>query len=72
MKPMAKDKITWFIDFESEEELNSYNRFKIKQVRTNIGLADTLIPSSFINFSYVGGNGPCDSSKIIFGNHAYS
>ena len=31
-----------------------------KQVRTNIGLADTLIPSS------------CDSSKIIYGNHVYS
>ena len=31
-----------------------------KQVRTNIGLADTLIPSS------------CDSFKIIYGNDVYS
>ena len=38
-----------------------------KQVRTNIGLADTLIPSSFIYLIYMGGTGPCDSIKIIFG-----
>ena len=43
-----------------------------KQVRTNIGLADTLIPSSFIYFIYMGGTGPYDASKIIFGNHVYS
>ena len=33
-----------------------------KQVRTNIGLADTIIPSSFIYFiylAYMGGIGPC-------------
>ena len=52
--------------------LNQANQTILKQVRTNIGLADTLIPSSFINFSYMGGTGPCDSSKIIFGNHVYS
>ena len=43
-----------------------------KQVRTNIGLADTLIPSSFIYFIYMEGTGPYDSIKIIFGNHVYS
>ena len=50
------------------------NFFKVisKQVRTNIGLADTLIDSSFKCFIYMGGTGPCDSSKIIFGNHVYS
>ena len=32
----------------------------VEQVITNIGLADTLIPSS------------CDSSKIIYGNDVYS
>ena len=37
--------------------------------RTNIGLADTLIPSSFISF--MGATGPCDSSKTTFGNHVY-
>ena len=31
-----------------------------------------LILSSFIYFTYMGGTGPCDSSKIIFGNHFYS
>ena len=45
---------------------------KVKRVRTNIGLAYTLIPSSFIYFSYMGGTEPCDSFKIIFGNHVYS
>ena len=44
----------------------------IKQVRTNIGLADTLITSSFIYLIYIGGTGPCDSIKIIFGNLVYS
>ena len=43
-----------------------------KQVRTNIGLADTLIPSSFIYLIYMGGTGPCDSIKIIFGYHVNS
>ena len=43
--------------------------YKIKQVRTNISLADTLIPSSFIYLFYMGGAGPCDSIKIIFGYH---
>ena len=41
-----------------------------KQVKTNIDLADTLIPSLFIYFIYMGGTRPCDSSKIIFGNHS--
>ena len=44
----------------------------IKQVRTNIGLADTLIPSSFIYLIYMGDAGPCDSIKIIFGYHVNS
>ena len=44
----------------------------IKQVRTNIGLADTLIPSSFIYLIYMGGTGSCDSIKIIFGYHVNS
>ena len=39
---------------------------------TNIGLADTLIPSSCICFIYMQGTVPYDSIKIIFGNHAYS
>ena len=43
-----------------------------KQVRTNIGLADTLIPSSFIYLFYMGGTGHCDSIKIIFGYHVNS
>ena len=43
-----------------------------KQVRTNIGLSDTLIPSSFIYLIYMGGTGPCDSIKIIFGYHVNS
>ena len=38
----------------------------IKQVRTNIGLADTLIPSSFIYLIYMGGTGPCGPMTIIF------
>lgn len=29
---MGKDKITRFLDSESEEELNSYNRFKKKKI----------------------------------------
>ena len=44
----------------------------ITQVRTNIGLDDTLIPSSFIYFIYMGGTGPCYSIMIIFGNHVYT
>ena len=46
--------------------------FEEKQVRTNIGLADTLIPSSFIYLIYMGSTGPCDSIKIIFGYHVNS
>ena len=45
---------------------------KLKQVRTNIGLADTLIPSSFIYLIYMGGIGTSDSIKIIFGYHVNS
>ena len=50
----------------------AYNKIYVqknikKQVRTNIGLADTLIPSSFIYLIYMEGIGPCDSIKIIFG-----
>ena len=40
-----------------------------KQVSSNICLADTLTPSSFIYLIYMGGTGPCDSIKIIFGYH---
>ena len=47
-------------------------KLNIEQVRTNIGLADTLIPSSFIYLIYMGGTGPCDSIKIIFGYHVNS
>ena len=39
-----------------------------EQVRTDIGLADTLIPSSFVYFNYMGGAGHCVSFKIIFGS----
>ena len=35
-------------------------------------MAYILIPSSFIHFIYMGVTGPCDWSKIIFGNHVYS
>ena len=44
----------------------------MKQVRTNIGLADTLIPSSVIYLIYMGGTGLCDSIQIIFGYHVNS
>ena len=43
-----------------------FTELRFKQVRTNIGLADTLLPSSLIYFIYMGGIGPCDSIKIIF------
>ena len=39
---------------------------ELKQVRTNIGLADTLIPSSFLYLIYMGGTGPCELMTIIF------
>ena len=41
-------------------------KYKSKQVRTNIGLADTLIPSSFLYLIYMGGTGPCELMTIIF------
>ena len=47
-------------------------KIKIKQVRTNIGLADTLIPSSFLVLIYMRGTGLYDSIKIIFGYHVNS
>ena len=47
----------------------SKNTKQNKQVRTNIGLADTLIPSSFIYLIYMGDTGPCDSIQTIFGYH---
>ena len=37
-----------------------------KQVRANISLADTLIPSSFLYLIYMGGPGPCGPMTIIF------
>ena len=43
-----------------------------KQVRTNIGLADTLKPSSFIYLMYMGGTGLGDAIKIICGYHVNS
>ena len=43
-----------------------------KQVRTNIGLAATLIPSSVIYLIFMGRTGPCDLIKIIFGYHVNS
>ena len=71
------------INFFKEDDECSRNAFAfstiststiltIEQVRTNIGLADTLIPSSFIYLIYMGGTGPCDSFKIIFGYHVNS
>ena len=42
----------------------------VKQVRTNIGLADTLIPSSVIYLIFMGRTGPCD--LIIFFYHVNS
>ena len=47
-------------------------RMLYQQVRTNIALADTLIPSSFLYLIYMGGTGPCNSIKIIFGYHVNS
>ena len=46
--------------------LEKINSFSEKQVRTNIGLADTLIPSSFLYLIYMGGTGPCELMTIIF------
>ena len=46
-------------------------QINLKQVRTNIGLADTLIPS-FLYLIYMGGTGPCDSIKTIVGYHVNS
>ena len=40
----------------------------VKQGRTSIGLADILIPSSFIYLIYMGGTGPCGPMAIIFGS----
>ena len=68
----------WFKRFQEgrealeDDERSAKRCCERRQVRTNIGLADTLIPSSFIYFSYMGGNEPCDSPKIIFVNHVYS
>ena len=59
-------KVLSYIDWEVKHLL------KLEQVRTNIGLADTLIPSSFLYLIYMGGTGPCDSVKIIFGYHVNS
>ena len=42
------------------------SKLEKKQVRTNIGLADTLIPSSFLYLIYMGGTGPCELMTIIF------
>ena len=52
--------------------INVYKKNNEKQARTNIGLADTLIPSSFIYLIYMGGIGPCDSIKIIIVYHVHS
>ena len=57
----------WYIYF-----IRYLMHFNKKQVRTNIGLADTLIASSLIYLIYMGGTGPCDSMKIIFGYHVNS
>ena len=53
------------------EQIEVGRKCNLKQGRTNIGLADTHI-FSFIYFIYMAGTGPCDSSKIIFGNQVYS
>ena len=73
-------KFFWLLVFEkySEVRLNpttlSYKipHKQLIQVRTYIGPVDTLIPSSFNQFTYMGGTGPRVSSKIIFRNHVYS
>ena len=58
---------------DDDDACNLFNTIIIiKQVRTNIGLADTLIPSSFIYLIYMGGTGQCDSIKIIFVYHVNS
>ena len=53
-------------------KLNIKHMQQLQQVRTNIGLADTLIPSSFIYLIYMAGTGACDSIKIILGYHVNS
>ena len=58
--------------FNTYKILRNKINFEIKQVRTNLGLADTLIPSSVIYLIYMGGTGSCDSIKIIFGYHLNS
>ena len=63
--------IEMFVIFDYIGKKQFFQR-DIKQARTKIGLADTLIPSSFIYLIYMGGTGPCDSINIIFGYHVNS
>ena len=83
-KPIYAGKPVWFI-WQVPDPVSRYSPSSLltgpwlreayyiyKQVRTNMGLAYTLIPSSFLYLIYMGGTGPCDSIKIIFGNRVYS
>ena len=51
------------------KNLSSNQRVMLNGFLFRIGPADTLIPSSFIYLIYMGGTGPCDLIKIIFGYH---
>ena len=62
----------WDLSSNPCMDTKRFYQSNLKQVRTNIGLADSLIPSSFIYFTYMGGTGLCDTYKIIFGNHVHS
>ena len=53
----------------SEITKRKSNNFMILMVTSknyNIGLADTLIPSSFLYLIYMGGTGSCELMTIIF------
>ena len=68
---ITKNDLDWITE-SGTFYINTSNKDIYKQVRTNIGLADTLIPSSFIYLIYMGDAGPCDPIKIIFGYHVNS
>ena len=61
---ILRETITFKVNFLRETQILELIN---KQVRTNIGLDDTLILSSFLYLIYMGGTGRCDSIKIIFG-----
>ena len=68
---VSEQKYFYFV-IEWYEAEGSVKLFSLKQVTTDIGLADTLIPSSVRYLTYMGGTRPCDLSKINFGYHVNS